>query len=294
MDKLRSMEIFTAVVDEGSFTAAATRFDMSAVMVGKHVRFLEELLGARLLARTTRRQSLTEIGEQFVEQCRSILEQVRAAESGAEAMRLAPRGRLRISAPVTFGSESLSPLLPAYLARYPEVSLDLELNDRLVDVVDDGYDAAIRISELDDSGMIARRLRPYRMLICASPEYLARHGTPRVPADLARHECLDFMHWKKLVRWRLGDDDGSVPARVSRFRSNNGQALKQAALAGFGIVMQAQVMLADEVAAGRLVSLMEAHIPPPRTMHVLYPRDRQATPKLTTFIDFLLEHFGPL
>ncbi|NHZ61124.1 LysR family transcriptional regulator [Massilia genomosp. 1] len=294
MDKLRSMEIFTAVVDEGSFTAAATRFDMSAVMVGKHVRFLEELLGARLLARTTRRQSLTEIGEQFVEQCRSILEQVRAAESGAEAMRLAPRGRLRISAPVTFGSESLSPLLPAYLARYPEVSLDLELNDRLVDVVDDGYDAAIRISELDDSGMIARRLRPYRMLICASPAYLARHGTPRVPADLARHECLDFMHWKKLVRWRLGDDDGSVPARVSRFRSNNGQALKQAALAGFGIVMQAQVMLADEVAAGRLVSLMEAHIPPPRAMHVLYPRDRQATPKLTTFIDFLLEHFGPL
>jgi DNA-binding transcriptional LysR family regulator len=293
MDKLRSMEMFTAVVDSGSFTAAAARFDMSAVMVGKHIRFLEELLGARLLARTTRRQSLTEIGEQFVEQCRAILEQVRAAESGAEAMRLAPRGRLRISAPVTFGSESLAPLLPAYLARHPEVSLDLELNDRLVDVVEDGYDAAIRISELDDSGMIARRLRPYRMLICAAPAYLARHGTPRVPADLARHECLDFMHWNKLVRWRLGDDDGSAPARTSRFRSNNGQALKQAALAGFGIVMQAEMMLADEVAAGRLVSLLEAHIPPPRTMHILYPRDRQATPKLTTFIDFVLEHFGP-
>ncbi|HEX8615454.1 MAG TPA: LysR family transcriptional regulator [Telluria sp.] len=293
MDKLRSMEIFTAVVDEGSFTAAAARFDMSAVMVGKHIRFLEELLGARLLARTTRRQSLTEIGEQFAEQCRSILEQVRAAESGAEAMRLAPRGRLRISAPVTFGSESLSPLLPAYLSQYPDVSLDLELNDRLVDVVDDGYDAVIRIGELDDSGMIARRLRPYRMLICASPDYLARHGEPRVPADLARHECLDFMHWKKLVRWRLGDDDGATPARVSRFRSNNGRALKQAALAGFGIVMQAEVMLAQEVAAGRLVSLLEAHIPQARTMHVLYPRDRQATPKLTTFVDFLLAHFGP-
>ncbi|MFB9245823.1 LysR family transcriptional regulator [Massilia antarctica] len=293
MDKLRSMEIFTAVVDDGSLTAAAARFDMSAVMVGKHIRFLEERLGARLLARTTRRQSLTEIGEQYVEQCRSILAQVRAAESGAEAMRLAPRGRLRISAPVTFGSESLSPLLPGYLARHPEVSLDLELNDRLVDVVDDGYDAAIRIGELDDSGMIARRLRPYRMLICASPAYLARHGEPRMPADLADHECLDFMHWKKLVRWRLGDDDGAAQARVSRFRSNNGQALKQAALAGFGIVMQAEVMLAQEVAAGRLVSLLEAHIPAPRTMHVLYPPDRQATPKLTTFIDFLLEHFGP-
>ncbi|MDQ1830666.1 LysR family transcriptional regulator [Massilia scottii] len=293
MDKLRSMEIFTAVVDDGSFTAAAARFDMSAVMVGKHIRFLEERLGARLLARTTRRQSLTEIGEQYAEQCRSILAQVRAAESGAEAMRLAPRGRLRISAPVTFGSESLSPLLPSYLARHPEVSLDLELNDRLVDVVDDGYDAAIRIGELDDSGMIARRLRPYRMLICASPDYLARHGEPRVPADLADHECLDFMHWKKLVRWRLGDDDGGAPARASRFRSNNGQALKQAALAGFGIVMQAQVMLAQEVAAGRLVSLLEAHIPAPRTMHIMYPRDRQATPKLTTFVDFLLEHFGP-
>ncbi|MCE3603835.1 LysR family transcriptional regulator [Massilia sp. P8910] len=293
MDKLRSMEIFTAVVDGGSFTAAAARFDMSAVMVGKHIRFLEERLGARLLARTTRRQSLTEIGEQYVEQCRSILAQVRAAESGAEAMRLAPRGRLRISAPVTFGSESLAPLLPSYLARHPEVSLDLELNDRLVDVVDDGYDAAIRIGELDDSGMIARRLRPYRMLICASPGYLARHGEPRMPADLAQHECLDFMHWKKLVRWRLGDDDGAAPPRVSRFRSNNGQALKQAALAGFGIVMQAEMMLEQEVAAGRLVSLLEAHIPTPRTTHILYPRDRQATPKLTTFVDFLLEHFGP-
>lgn len=293
MDKLRSMEIFTAVVDEGSFTAAAARFDMSAVMVGKHIRFLEERLGARLLARTTRRQSLTEIGEQYAEQCRSILAQVRAAESGAEAMRAAPRGRLRISAPVMFGSESLAPLLPGYLAQYPDVSLDLELNDRLVDVIDDGYDAVIRISELDDSGMIARRLRPYRMLICASPAYLARHGTPRVPADLAQHECLDFMHWKKLVRWRLGNDDGEVAARPSRLRSNNGQALKQAALAGFGIVMQAEVVLAQEVAAGRLVSLLEAYIPQPRTMHVLYPRDRQATPKLTTFVDFLLAHFGP-
>jgi len=290
MDKLRSMEIFVATVDDGSFTAAAARFDMSAVMVGKHIAFLEERLGARLLTRTTRRQSLTEIGEQYVEQCRVILAQVRDAESGAEAMRLVPRGRLRITAPVTFGSESLSPLVPRYLAAHPEVSIDLDLNDRTVDIVEDGYDCAIRIGDLDDSGLVARPLKAYRMMICASPDYLKRHGVPMVPGDLARHECLDFMHWKKLVRWRLRGDGAEV--KSSRFRSNNGQSLKQAAVAGFGVVMQAEVMLIEEVRAGRLVSLLEDYVPEPRPMHLMYSKDRQATPKLTTFIEFMMAHFG--
>jgi DNA-binding transcriptional LysR family regulator len=292
MDKLRSMEIFVATVDDGSFTAAAARFDISAVMVGKHIAFLEQRLGARLLTRTTRRQSLTEIGEQYLEQCRVILAQIRDAESGAEAMRLTPRGRLRISAPVTFGSEAMSPHLPAYLQAHPEVSLDLELNDRLVDLVEDGFDAAIRIGELDDSGLVARKLRPYRMMICAAPSYLARHGTPLKPADLEGHECIDFTHWKKLVRWRLRGDGDASAIKSSRFRANNGQSLKQAALAGFGVVLQAELMLIDEVRAGRLVPLLEDYVPEPRPMHLLYPRDRQATPKLTTFVDFMMAQFG--
>lgn len=293
MDKLRSMEIFVAAVDAGSFTAAAEAFDISPVMVGKHIRHLEERLGARLLTRTTRRQSLTEIGRQYAERCRAILADIAAAESGAEAMRATPRGTLKINASVSFGTQRLAPALADYLARYPEVSVDLRLTDRVVDLAEEGYDAAIRIGALQDSGLIARPLAPYRMRICASPDYLARAGVPRTPADLASHQCLDFTHWNKRMRWQLANTDGGrndTPS--SRFRSNNGQALRMAALRGHGIVMQAEILLEDDIAAGRLVPLLDAYLPPPRPMHLVYPRDRRPTPKLTTFIDFVLERFG--
>ncbi|WP_420474658.1 LysR family transcriptional regulator [Noviherbaspirillum sp. ST9] len=293
MDKLRSMEVFVAVVDAGSFTAAAEAFDISPVMVGKHIRMLEERIGARLLTRTTRRQSLTEIGRQYAERCRQILADIHAAESGAEAMRATPRGTLKLSAPVSFGTHRMAAALADYLALYPEVSADLNLNDRVIDLVEEGYDAAVRIGTLDDSSLVARPLAPYRMMICASPGYLARAGTPRTPADLAAHQCLDFMHWNKRLRWRLSDPHAEAPeVPASRFRSNNGQALRMAALRGHGIVMQTEILLAEDVDAGRLVSLLEDYVPAPRPMHLVYPRDRQATPKLTTFVDFMLERFG--
>ena len=293
MDKLRSMEVFVAVVDRGSFTAAAEAFGISPVMVGKHIRALEERLGAALLARTTRRQSLTEIGRQYADQCRAILAQISAAESGAEAMRAAPRGKLKITAPVSFGSEWVSPAMTEYLALHPEVSLELNLNDRLVDIVEEGYDAAIRIGVLEDSGLVARALRPYGMVICAAPAYLARAGTPRTPEDLAQHECLDFMQWTHQVRWRLKGQPGAGKVRESRFRSNNGQALRTAALRGFGIVMQAEIMLAQDIAAGRLIPVLHDYVPAARPMHLVYSRDRQPTPKLTTFIAFMLDRFSP-
>ncbi|MBI1773485.1 MAG: LysR family transcriptional regulator [Burkholderiales bacterium] len=293
MDKLRSMEVFVAVVDAGSFTAAAAQCEISPVMVGKHIQFLESLLGARLLTRTTRRQSLTELGLQYAEQCKAILAQIGEAESGAARMRGGARGVLKITSPVTFGSEMLAPAMVDYLAQYPEMRADLHMNDRLVDVVEDGFDAAIRIGQLEDSTLIARTLQPYSMMICAAPAYLKRKGTPRTPADLMGHECLDFLHWNKHVRWRLAEvaeESSEIP--VSRLRSNNGQALKSAAVAGFGIVMQSELLLASEVAAGRLVPLMEDYVPAPRPMHLLYPRDRQPTPKLSTFIEFMLDRFG--
>ncbi|GJI95932.1 LysR family transcriptional regulator [Duganella caerulea] len=296
MDKLRSMEIFVAVVDAGNFTAAASAFQLSPVMVGKHIAHLEATLGARLLTRTTRRQSLTEIGAQYVEQCRAILAQIAAAESGAEAMRRVPRGRLRITAPVSFGSEWLAPAISDYLRLHPEVGVDLSLNDRMVDLVEEGYDAAVRIGALDDSGMIARPLFNYAMAICASPAYLKKHGTPRTPDDLARHECLDFMVGAVGVRWRLQSVHGLRGLRAlppSRFRTNSGQALRMAALKDFGIVMQAEVLLAQDIAAGRLKPVLCDYLPPARPMHLVYPRDRLATPKLTTFIDFIVERFGP-
>ncbi|HYD81981.1 MAG TPA: LysR family transcriptional regulator [Paucimonas sp.] len=294
MDKLRSMEIFVAVVDAGSFTAAAERFAISPVMVGKHIRHLEERLGARLLARTTRRQSLTEIGLQYAERCRAILAEIEQAESGAEAMRAAPRGTLKITAATSLGTQCLAPALADYLALYPEVSVDLQLNDRVVDIVEEGYDAAVRIGGLDDSSLVARPLRPYTMLLCASPEYLRRAGVPRTPQDLHRHACIDYAHWNRRVSWKLKTGDGGeMELPASRFRSNNGQALRMAALRGHGIIMQAEILLGEDVAAGRLVPLLQDYLPPPRPVHLVYPRDRQPTPKLTTFIDFMLERFGP-
>ncbi len=293
MDRFESMAVFVATVDKGSLSAAAEAFGMSAPMAGKHIRHLEERLGARLLTRTTRRQSLTEIGQAYLEQCRLILEQVRAAESCTQVLRASPRGKLRINAPVTFGAVMLAPALTHFLAQNPEVQVELTLNDRVVDLVEERVDVAIRIGTLADSGLVARPLQPYGVMICAAPAYLQRHGTPQHPEDLTDHQCLGFTHWSRRGGWTLGRTD--TPPRgwpVSRFQCNNGLALRMAALEGFGIVMQSSVMLAGDVAAGRLVELLHGHLPPPQPMHIVYPKDRQPVPKLSRFVEFALAQFG--
>jgi DNA-binding transcriptional LysR family regulator len=293
MDRFESMAVFVATVDKGSLSAAAEAFGISPPMAGKHIRQLEERLGARLLTRTTRRQSLTEIGQAYLDQCRVILEQVRAAESCTQQLRSTPRGKLRINAPVTFGSVMLAPALTRFLQQNPDVQVELTLNDRMIDLVEEGCDVAIRVGTLADSSLVARALKPYGVMICAAPGYLQRHGTPRHPEDLVDHQCLGFTHWSRRGGWTLGRTD--TPVRgwpVSRFQSNNGLALRMAALEGFGIVMQSTVMLAGDVAAGRLVELLQAHLPAPQPMHIVYPMDRQPVPKLSRFIDFALAEFG--
>lgn len=290
MDKMRSMEVFVRVVESGSFSAAARTLDMSTVMVSKHIAALEQLVGARLLHRTTRSQSLSEIGQQYAEQCRHILLLVRAAETGALAMRTVPRGTLKISAPAAFGSRCLAPAMAEYLEQHPEVNLDLDLSNRLSDLVEEGLDAAIRIGPLKDSTLVARPLTPLQMMVCAAPAYLARHGTPRTPEDLAQHRCLDFSHWRHNARWQFGSTQGATPN--CRMRSNNGEALRLAAVAGLGLVMQADAVLADEMAAGRLVPVLREYWPQPRPMHLIYPRDRQSTPKLASFVEFVVQRFG--
>lgn len=287
------MAVFVATIDKGSLSAAAEAFGISPPMAGKHIRHLEERLGARLLTRTTRRQSLTEMGRAYLEQCRLILEQVRVAESGAQMLRATPRGKLRITAPVSFGSIVLAPALTQFLAQNPEVQADLILNDRQIDIVDEGVDIAFRVGDLPDSGLVARPLKPYGVLICATPTYLRQHGTPLYPEDLAHHQCLGFTHWSRRGGWTLGRT--APPPRDgpdSRFQSNNGMALRMAALEGFGIVMQYEGLLAGDVAQGKLVALLQAHLPEPQTMHLVYPKDRQPTPKLSRFIDFSLARFG--
>ena len=293
MDRLTSMAVFAKAVETGSFSAAGEALSMSSQLVGKHIRMLEEHLGLKLLNRTTRRQSLTDAGRNFHERVQHILAEVEAAEALAEESRATPRGRLRINAPVTFGVHELTEALPEYLARFPEVSLELTLADRMVDLVDEGFDAVFRVGALSDSGLIARPLRPYEFMLCAAPAYLARHGMPETPSDLRNHVCLGFAHGELSTEWRFVGPEGTVAVTVpSRFVVNNGQALLTAARAGLGVIFQPAALLRGDVAAGRLVGLLPGYQAPSRPMHVLYAPDRRITPKLRSFIDFAVARFS--
>ncbi|KNY09243.1 LysR family transcriptional regulator [Achromobacter piechaudii] len=292
MDRLLSMEVFVAVVEQGSLTAAATRHEMSTAMAAKHIKALETRLGLRLMNRTTRRQSLTEAGQAYYARCKTILGDIRDAEQGAEALRLTPRGHLRVTSSVTFGSFELAPAIADYLSVYPDVSVELVLSDVVEDIVAARYDVAVRIGEPADSGLVARTIGRYQMVICAAPAYLERYGTPATPDDLMLHQCLDFSYWSRRTGWQLTGDDGSQAGYpTGRFVSNNGQALRQAALAGFGVVLQPELLLGEDMRAGRLVPILQSFWPVARPVTLLYQKDRQALPKLTTFVDFLVERY---
>ncbi|POZ61317.1 LysR family transcriptional regulator [Chromobacterium alticapitis] len=294
MDRLLSMELFVAVVELGSLTAAAEAHRLSQPMVGKHLAALEARLGGKLLVRTTRRQQLTELGQHYYQRCRAILADLAAAEDAAALLREQPRGVLRVNASVTFGTLRLAPLLAEFMARYPEIGVELELCDQLVNLVAEGYDAVFRIGHLADSGLVARRLKPYRMMIAASPAYLARRGKPETPEQLAEHDCLGFSRWRRDDGWDALARLHAAHIPSSRFQCNQGQALRQLALAGAGIVLQAETLLADDVAAGRLVSLLDGYLPEAKPMHLLFPADRQPLPKLRVFVDFIVERLGGL
>lgn len=295
MDRLTSMAVFVKAAETGSFATAAAALGLSSQMVGKHIRFLEERYGMRLINRTTRRQSLTEAGSAFYERSKAVLVEAEAAEALAASLLATPRGKLKINAPVSFGVHRLTPMLARYLRQYPEVHVDLTLSDRIVDVVDEGYDAVVRIAPLPDSRLIARALAPYRLVACASPAYLAERGMPARPEDLAAHECLGFAYWARppMSEWEFTSTQGTHVVRVtSRFSINNGQALRSAALAGVGIIHQPREMLDEDLASGRLVQVLPDYESPSRPMHLLFAPDRKPTPKLRSFIDFVVATFG--
>ncbi|PMC11950.1 LysR family transcriptional regulator [Klebsiella aerogenes] len=260
MDKLRGMETFVAVVECGSFTGAAARLEMSAVMVGKYIALLEGQLGTRLLERNTRRQSLTDAGT------------------------------LRVSAPVSFGASIIAPLTASFLQAWPEVRVELDLTNRMVDLVDEGIDLAIRIGDIQRTDLVAKYLAPYRMAICAAPDYLARHGTPQTPADLAGHQCLSHTVWTARNEWRLPGAAEEVRwKRDAVLRCNDGYALRMAAVAGAGLLLQPEVLLAEDLANGRLVRILQNYTPEPRPIHLLWRQDLRPLPKLTRFVEHLLK-----
>lgn len=296
MDRLTSMAVFAKAVELGSFSAAADALNMSPQLVGKHVQGLEQRLGVRLLNRTTRRQSLTDFGRSFYERAKTILAEVQAAEGMAAEVRAVPTGRLRINAPVSFGMRTLAPRLPEYMQRHPQVQVqvDLSLGNRAVDVIDEGYDLVFRVGELPDSGLIARPLAPYRLILCAAPSYLARHPPLATPWDLQQHECLGFAHTALRTHWTFDGPGGRVAVPISsRLVADHGEPLLYAALAGLGILLQPSELVRDALRSGHLVRLLPDYAAPSRPMHLLYAPDRRLTPKLKSFLDFATEAFGP-
>ncbi|ELA2603367.1 LysR family transcriptional regulator [Klebsiella aerogenes] len=290
MDKLRGMETFVAVVECGSFTGAAARLEMSAVMVGKYIALLEGQLGTRLLERNTRRQSLTDAGRVYFDEARRVLEQVANAERSVERLRLAPAGTLRVSAPVSFGASIIAPLTASFLQAWPEVRVELDLTNRMVDLVDEGIDLAIRIGDIQRTDLVAKYLAPYRMAICAAPDYLVRHCTPQTPADLAGHQCLSHTVWTARNEWRLPGAAEEVRwKRDAVLRCNDGYALRMAAVAGAGLLLQPEVLLAEDLANGRLVRILQNYTPEPRPIHLLWRQDLRPLPKLTRFVEHLLK-----
>ena len=295
MDRLTSMAVFVRAADLGSFAAAAEATGISPQMVAKHVVFLEDRLGTALLNRTTRRQSLTDVGRAYYERCKLILSEAEAAEALAQDMRSKPKGVLRVNAPMTFGSFSLSPFITRYLAEYPDMHIDLTLSDRFVDPLEDGFEVMVRIGDVQDMSLVAIPLAPYRLIACASPSYLALRGEPQVPDDLKRHDCLTYNNWSPSMpcRWLFTRDRKSEEVQVDgRFHSNDWKALLHAAIAGFGITLGPESVLAPEIEAGRLVRVLPDYEGPARPMHVLYPAGRRPTVKVRSFVEALVEAFG--
>jgi DNA-binding transcriptional LysR family regulator len=293
MDRLSSMEVFAKVAETGSFAAAAEAIGISGPMVGKHIRLLEEHLGVRLLNRTTRRQSLTDAGRDFLERTRIVLAELEAAEAVAAESRAKPRGELRVNAPSTFGAHSLAPVITDYMNANADVTVKLTLSDRIVDLVDEGFDCVFRVGPLEDSTLMARALRPTRFVCCAAPAYLKQRGKPKTPQNLTGHDCLGFTGSALEHAWTFTGPNGVVTIPIkSRFSVNSGQALRQTALAGLGIIYQVEDLTRDDLAAGRLVEVLPRWEPLTRPVHLLFAPDRRVTPKLRSFIEFAAARFG--
>jgi DNA-binding transcriptional LysR family regulator len=294
MDRVTSMAVYVMSVEGGSLAAAARHFGLSHAMVSKHLRGVEQSLGVRLLTLTTRRLTLTEAGDNYFRRCVQILADIEEANREAMQLQAVPRGLLRLTAPVTFGEQHLAPALAAFLARYPDIVLDVELTDRFSDLIDEGFDLALRFGRLPDSALVARRLGASRMITCAAPAYLARHGTPAHPSDLAGHRCLYLSGVTTPGEWWYEGGGDRMTVKVDGPLRTNSMALAcQAARAGAGIVFGPAFALAPSVAAGDLVPVLEDFAGAALDIHALYLSKRHMSKKLRLLIDFLAARFAP-
>ncbi len=293
MDTLVSMKVFCQVATLGSFVAAAERSGLSTAMVSKHVKHLETRLGVRLLNRTTRSLSLTGPGTVYFERCQHAINDLEDAETLLSQSAVKPRGTLKISAPAVFSVNYLAPVLADYYARYPEMRIDLDLSDRVIDLVEEGFDAAIRISASPHPSLVARRLAQINLLFVAAPEYLARHGAPRSADELVNHQCITYTYSNNGNAWVFDGPDGKFSVNITpRLRVNNGEMAVRAALQGLGITVQPTILIQEHIHAGTLVPILLDYPRPPISIYAVYPSRTFISAKLRTFIDVLVEHFG--
>jgi DNA-binding transcriptional LysR family regulator len=292
-DALQELTVFSRIVGTGSLSAAARELAMSPAVVSRRLAALEARLGVRLINRTTRSLHLTDEGAAYLETCNRILSEIQEADAAVTAGRAEPRGVLRVALPASFGNQYVAPLIPRFAARYPDVQIALSLSDRNVNVVEEGFDLAIRIADLADSSLAARKLAPNRRVVCASPAYLARHGEPRTPEDLARHNCLatDFaMSWDY-----RGPDGRAGSARVAgRYVCDNWEVLREWALQGLGVALKSTWDVRRHLEDGSLVSLLPGYtFATDVAIYAVYPHRRHLPAKTRAFIEFLAESFGP-
>lgn len=293
MDRVTSMAVFVKCVESGSLSAAARQVGLSQAMVTKHLRSLEQSLGVRLLSLTTRRLTLTEAGAAYFQRCVQILGDIDEADREAMQLQAVPQGLLRMTAPVAFGEMHLAPVLAEFLTRYPGIVVDVELSDRFSSLIDDGFDVALRIGRLPDSTLVARRLGSSRMVTCAAPAYLERHGTPNHPSELAAHRCLYLNSVTTPGVWWYGEEGAQVSVRVDGpLRTNSMAMASQAARQGLGIVFGPAFALAPAIQAGDLVPILTAFESRALDIHALYLSKRHVARKLRLLIDFLAERFG--
>lgn len=294
MDNLTDIAVFVRVVQRGSFTLAADELEISRAAASKYVSRLEERLGARLMQRTTRRLSLTEAGAALFEASRGALERIEEAESAIARFQSEPRGRLRVSAPMSFGILHLGPELAEFARAHPHVSLDIAFDDRYVNLVEEGFDVAIRIGKLADSTLVARKLAATRLVACAAPSYIAEHGEPETPEDLVAHNCLLYSYLATANVWRFTAPDGrEVSVAVSgNLRANNGIVEAQAAVAGMGILLTPTFYVGPHIRDGRLQRILRAYRAPEIGIHAVYAQRSHVPPKVRAFVDFLARRFG--
>jgi DNA-binding transcriptional LysR family regulator len=292
MDRFLEMQAFVAVVDAGSFVRGAEALQVSKSVVSRLVSEMEERLGVRLLQRTTRKLSLTWEGERFHERCKELLAGVGDAEGEITHRTGEVIGELRVSAPSTFGLTHLAPLWPVFLTRHPKLTLDVTLADRFVDLVDEGYDMAVRIAQLPDSSLVSRQLATTRLVLCATPDYLRAHGAPESPADLAAHTVFAYKLLSTGDQWQFEGPQGRTTVKVTpRMRSNSGDSCCEAALQHHGIVLQPSFLVGAHMESGALMEVMPNYRSIELGIYAVYPSRKQLAPKVRVLVDFLVESF---